>query len=321
MRNISSLDGSKPPRITLRALIIGGLTIVAVFYYLILEVGQASGSGSYVRSQFPMVAFMPFVLWLFLNAACGHLWPRLALNRGELLTIFTMLWVVGALPQWGWSDYWIAIIGAPFYMATPENQWSDLLFPYLPWRAFPDSSPRVLDTFWMGLPQGAAVPWDGWIGAIIEWLGASLAMVVFGFCLVVLFQRQWMEAEKLTFPLAQMPLDLTRGFDGPRRVPDLFCSGLFWIGCGVVLLPLLYNIGAYFTPGLPLFELYTKRFHLELPRPFPGLTIRVLPLVMALTYLCPLDILGSLVVFALLATRLCSSTEDPLPTAGLGLSF
>lgn len=149
MRNIRSLDGSKPPRITWRALILGGLTIVAVFYYLILEVGQASGSGSYVRSQFPMVAFMPFVLWLFLNAACGHLWPRLALNRGELLTIFTMLWVVGVLPQWGWSDYWIAIIGAPFYLATPENQWSDLLFPYLPWRVFPDSSPQVLDTFWM----------------------------------------------------------------------------------------------------------------------------------------------------------------------------
>ena len=125
-------EGSKSPRITWRALILGGLTIVAVFYYLILEVGQASGSGSYVRSQFPMVAFMPFVLWLFLNAACGRLWPRQALNQGELLTIFTMLWVVGVLPQWGWSDYWIALIGAPFYLATPENQWSDLLFPYLP---------------------------------------------------------------------------------------------------------------------------------------------------------------------------------------------
>ena len=176
--------------------------------------------------------------------ACG---PRLALDRGELLTIFIMLWVVGVLPQWGWSDYWIAIIGSPFYLATPENQWSDMLFPYLPWRVFPDSSPRVLDGFWMGLPQGTAVPWDGWVEAIIQWMGASLGMVVFGFCLVVLFQRQWMEAEKLAFPLAQMPLDLTKGFDGPRRVPDLFCSGLFWIGCGVVLLPLLYSIGAYFT--------------------------------------------------------------------------
>jgi hypothetical protein len=147
-------NSSSSPRITLRALVLGVLTIFAVFYYLILEVGQASGSGSYVRSQFPMVAFMPFVLWLFLNTALGHLWPRLTLSRGELLTIFSMLWVVGALPQWGWSDYWIAITAAPFYLATPENQWSDLLIPYLPWHVLPDSSPQVLDAFWMGLPQG-----------------------------------------------------------------------------------------------------------------------------------------------------------------------
>ncbi len=291
-----------PPLITLRALILGVLTIFGVFYYLICEVGHGSGSGSYVRSQFPMVAFMPFVLWIFINTALKRVWPRLALRRGELLTIFSMLWVVGALPQWGWSDYWIAITAAPIYSATPENQWSELLFPFLPWDALPNTSARVVDTFWLGLPAGASVPWDGWYKAILQWLGASLSMVVFGFCLVVLFQRQWAGAEKLTFPLAQMPMDLTQGLDGPRGVPDLFRSGLFWIGFALVFLPLLYNIATYFTPGLPLFELYTKRFFLELPRPFPGLTIRVLPLVLALTYLCPLDILGSIVFFVLLAT-------------------
>ena len=81
-----------PPLITLRALILGVLTIFGVFYYLICEVGHGSGSGSYVRSQFPMVAFMPFVLWIFINTALKRVWPRLALRRGELLTIFSMLW-------------------------------------------------------------------------------------------------------------------------------------------------------------------------------------------------------------------------------------
>ena len=238
-----------PPLITLRALILGILTIIGVLYYLIHEVGHGSGSGSYVRSQFPMVAFMPFVLWIFINTALKRVWPRLALRRGELLTIFSMLWVVGALPQWGWSDYWIAITAAPIYLATPENQWSDLLFPFLPWDALPNTSARVVDTFWLGLPEGASVPWDGWYKAILQWLGASLGMVVFGFCLVVLFQRQWAGAEKLTFPLAQMPMDLTQGLDGPRGVPDLFRSGLFWIGFALVFLPLLYNIAPYFTPG------------------------------------------------------------------------
>ena len=292
----------EPLRITLRGVVLGALTIAAMFSYLIRYVGLASGSGSYVRSQFPMVAIMPFVLWLFLNLALKRVWPRLALTRGELLTIFSMMWVVGVLPQWGWSDYWVSILAAPSYMATPENQWAELFLPYLPWHALPDTAPRVIHTFWLGLSQGTPLPWDGWVGVIAQWLGASTAMVVFGFCLVVVFQRQWAEAEKLTFPLAQMPLDLTRGFDGPRGMPEIFRSELFWIGFGVAFLPLLYNIITYFTPGLPLMELYTKRHYVELPQPFPTMTFRVLPLVFALTYLCPLDILGSLVLFVLLAT-------------------
>ena len=294
-------DGESPLRITLRGVALGAVTIAALFTYIILYVGHITGSGSYVRSQFPMVAIMPFVLWLFLNVGLKRLWPRIALSRGELLTIFAMLWVVGVLPQWGWCDYWIAILTAPTYLASPENQWADLLLPYLPWHVLPEASPRVIHTFWLGLKQGAPVPWDAWVGVTGLWLGASMAMVVFGFCLVVVFQRQWAEAEKLSFPLAQLPLDLTRGFDGPRRMPELFRSWLFWVGFFVVFLPFLYNVVAYFFHGLPLVELYTKRFPLALPEPFPAVTIRVLPLVLAVTYMCPLDILGSLVVFVLLA--------------------
>lgn len=294
-------EGRRQPMITLRALLLGAGTIAAVFVYLILKVGEGSGSGSYVRSQFPMVAFAPFVVWLFLNIILKTVWPRLALRQGELLTLFTMLWIAGALPQWGWSDYWIAIVAAPEYMKSPENGWSDLFFDLLPWHSFPEPTTRVIDGFWIGLSPGATLPWEAWVPSAAHWMAPSVAMVLFGFCLVLLFQRHWVEAERLAFPLAQLPLDLTQGVDGPRRVPDLFRSGAFWIGFAIVFVPLLYNIGTYFTPGLPLVELYTKRFSLELPPPLPALVIRVLPLVLALTYLCPLDILGSLVLFSLLA--------------------
>ena len=294
-------SGDESLRITLRGVVVGALTIAAQFTYLILYVGHTSGSGSYVRSQYPMVALMPFVMWLFLNIALKRLWPRLALTRGELLTLFSMLWIVGALPQWGWSDYYIATLAAPSYMATAENQWAELLLPYLPWHALPEASERVIGNFWMGLAKGAPLPWDGWIGVTAKWLAVSMAMLVFGICLVVVFQRQWVDAEKLSFPLAQMPLDMTRGFDGDRRMPDLFYSRLFWVGFGVVFLPLLYNIATFFFLGLPEFNLYTRRMAVTLPQPFSGLTFRVLPFVLTVTYLCPLDILGSLVLFYLLS--------------------
>ena len=287
------------PRITLRAILLGVLTIAFTFYYIV-EVGQRLRVGSYVHSQFPMAAFVPFVLWLFCNIGLKALWPRMALRRGEMLTLFIMLWVVGTLPQLGWMNYWTSITAAPSYFATTENQWEETFFEYLPWHVFADTSTRVIDPFWFGLPEGGAIPWDGWIAAIGQWLGVSLGMVVFGLCLIVLFQKQWVENEKLTFPLAQMPLDLTRGIDAARRVPDIFRTSAFWVGFAVVFLAILYNIGTYFATGLPPLELFWESYDLRFSEDIV-FSIRVLPLVLALTYLCPVDILGSLIVFHWLA--------------------
>lgn len=286
--------------ITWRGVALGGLTIAAMFTYLILYAGMGAGSEGYVQSQFPMMAFIPFVLWLFLNAILARISPRLALSQGELLTIFAMVWIVGAIPQWGWMEYWVALMAAPAYMATPENQWAEIVWPFMPWHVFPDTTPRVVEAFWLGQVKGTPVPWDGWYAPLSQWFGVSVAMVAFGLALVVIFQRQWVEAEKLSFPLARMPLELTEGFDGRARMPDFFRKKLFWLGFSAVFLPILYNVISYFTPGLPLVELWTEHYRLALPQPFPGLTIRLMAPVLALTYMCPLNILGSLVFFTLL---------------------
>ena len=280
------------PLITLRALVLGGLTIGAMFYWMDID----------VMSLFPLVAFSPFVLWLFLNAGVKQLLPQRALRRGELLTIFSMTWVVGTMPRSGWIWDWVSVVAAPSYFATSENQWVEILFDFLPWRLFVPPLPQIIDGFWLGVEEGAPLPWMDWLGVIGQWLGVSLGLVVFGFCLFVLFQRQWVEVEKLTFPLAQMPLDLTRGLDGPRRMPEIFRSKMFWIGVGVVFLPTLYNIATYFAPGLPQLELLWRRYYFDLSEHLAReVWFRVMPIVLAVAYLCPLDILGSLVVFYWLA--------------------
>ena len=287
--------------ISWRGIVLGTLTIVAWFYYLIIFMGINLTSSTFVLSQYPMVAVIPFVLWLFLNVLLKATCPQLSLNRGELLTIFSMTWIVGALPMWGWSDYWVAIMGAPDFMATSENQWDTIILPFLPWNSLPEPTERVIHTFWLGLPDGMPIPWDAWVGVLGRWLGASMAMVIFGLCLVIIFRKQWIESEKLTFPMAQMPLDLTRGIDGPQGQPEILHSRMFWIGFGIVFVPLLYNIITYFSPGLPTIGLYLERYVITLPQPFPSVMLRVLPMVLALVYLCPLNILGSLVLFYFLA--------------------
>ena len=284
-----------PLRVTLRALILGAVTVAASFAYIVF-VGQGYGVGSYVHSQFPMATFMPFVIWLFLNIAINRISPSRALSRAELLTVFSMLWVVGTIPQLGWMTYWTSIMAAPSYFAAPENSWAETFFDYLPWHVFAVATSRVIEPFWFGLPPGMELPWDGWMGAIGHWLGVSMAMVVFGYCLFVLFQRQWVEGEKLAFPIARMAMDMTRGFDDRGRMPLIFRSGRFWIGFALVFVPIIYNIATHFTPGLIALDLYWKFYYIEIAEGF-SLIVRVLPLVLALTYLCPVDILGSLVVF------------------------
>ena len=287
----------KPPLVTCRALLLGAVTIAGMFYYVV-HVVQGLGVGSYVHSQFPMTVLMPFVVWLFVNVGLKWIWPRAALKRGELLTILVMVWVVGTLPQLGYMNYFTNALASPTYFSTSENQWAGIFFDYMPWHLFPATTSTVIDTFFHGLPEGMELPWAAWSGVLAQWLSVSLGIVVFGYCLMVLFQRQWVEHERLTYPLAQMPMDLTRGMDGPRRMPDIFRRRLFWIGFGAVFLPILYNIGTYFSPGLPRFGLYWEHYNVQFsPYYWRGLWFRVMPLVLAVVYLCPLDILGSLVVF------------------------
>ena len=249
-RNSMSTVEKIAPHITMRALVLGALTIAVTFFYAITEI-QGRGMGGLVNSQLPIIVYVPFVTWLFLNVVLKRLWPAIALKQGELLTIFCMLWIVGTVPHIGWTTYFAIWLAAPAYFATAENQWAEVLFNDIPWHYMPATTDRVLTGFFQGLPQGAAIPWDGWYGAVAHWLAVSIAMVIFGFCLVVLLQRQWEEGEKLTFPLAQLPQDLTAGFDGKRSIPNIFASKVFWIGFALVFLPILYNVGTYFTPGLP----------------------------------------------------------------------
>ena len=281
----------------MRGVVVGLATTLAAILYVIY-ISERSGVGSFVHSQLPLLALMPFVLWIFLNTGIARVWPSLTLKTGELLTVLSMLWIVGTLPHW--LGRWSLMVAAPTHFASPENMYVEYFFDYLPWQALVPASGRILDSFWLGLPDGAPIPWDGWINVSLQWLGVSLAMVTFGYCLFVLFQAQWEDREKLSFPLAQLPLDLLRGMDGRRRMPELFRRKLFWIGFGVVFAPILYNVSTYFTPALIL-PFNTEIFRFEVSDWIYRINIRYMPLVMAVTYLCPLDILGSLVLFRIMS--------------------
>ena len=289
------------PRITLRSVILGAFTAAALCVWTNYT-EFVMHSAALVMSNLPMSALIPFVFWLFLNVGLRKLAPKQALTGTELIVILGMGWMVGTVPAIGWTGYWTGIMTAPEYYASPENGWRDAFFDVLPKYLFPD--PSVVSWFYNGLPRGLDLPWAGWLSPLFWWGSVAVAVVGMGICTTVLFQKQWTDHERLTFPLATIPLSLTRGFDLPgNRVPDWFRSPLFWAGFAVPGLVIGWNIVGYFYETMPRIMLFAGYWSKQVIffRQFPPYAFRILPSLIAFTYFCNLDILLSFWFFGLLA--------------------
>ena len=291
----------KKRRITLRAVLLGAATAAGLNIYSNYA-GMILGSSSLVKAQLPMAVLLPFVGWLCVNLILKCAWPRIALSSSELLVIYSMSWIAGTVSASGWTAYWGGILSSPTFFASPENRWAEVLFDALPWWMLPHGE-SVIRPFYYGLPPGASIPWGGWAPALYWWFTVSLALVLAGYCICALFQKQWEDAERLTFPLAVFPVALTEGFDGRDRLPAIFRDRFFLAGFGMVFGVYAWNMVGYFVRHLPrigIFDPYLTK-EIRFSRSFPPVYLRILPLVIGLTYLCNLEILFSLWAFRLLA--------------------
>ena len=127
--------------------------------------------------------------------------------------------MVAANMQGEWlSGYFLGVVTAPIYFASTQNMWTERLWPYFTeWNVLTD---RVAATgFYEGLPPGAPFPWDAWIALFPGWVLFLGAVFLANFCVVILLRKQWMEHERLSFPIATALLELT----GTGDSKDAFC--------------------------------------------------------------------------------------------------
>ncbi|MEE3259923.1 MAG: DUF6785 family protein [Candidatus Latescibacterota bacterium] len=216
------------PEVTLRALLLGAL--LAFFLnlacpYTVLVLQNAGLTSDYITAGAMMVLL---VLVGLVNPALKVFVRSWALRTTELVVVYAMMIVASAIPTWGLVTNLFHILTRPFYYATPENRWADLLQPLIPsWLA-----PRDLEVarfFYEGLPDGVGIPWGAWAVPFAAWGSAMLAVYLLMIATMVIFRRPWVEQERLVFPLAQVPLELLRGND-EGIFPLIFCNPLMWVG-------------------------------------------------------------------------------------------
>ena len=290
---------ARPP-ISIRALLVGfGLSVLCG---LLIPYLDHYVQGTFVGGQHlpPGAIFVLLVLVLVVNPLLRLMSQRLPFTRPELVLIYAMLLVSTLIPGHGSESVFIPVSISPFYFATPANGWERLFLHQLPTWFSPKPGPAITD-FYEALPPGTAIPWGQWVIPLLAWTVILLALYLLATFLSVLLYPQWADHEKLTFPLVELPMEMTLNPGTPFASRAFWGNPLMWVGFAIaVLLGTGKGLGYYYPPF--------ANFRLEFPslqsyfREEPWLAIGwtpmfIYPLVIAISVLLRTEVSGSLVFF------------------------
>ena len=259
--------------------------------YWIIQMERAR-PGPYVTSisLFFNVVFIILAITL-VNGTVRRWLPRQALTQPELITIYSMLAVASALSGMDMMQGLLMVMTHSTWFATPENRW-DQLFADLPphWLLISDKS--VLAGYYQG--HATLYRWPiirAWLAPAAWWIGFIVALLFALMCLSVLLRKQWMDNERLTFPIVQLPLEMTR----PGLV--LFRSRLLWLGFAVAAAVDVINGLSYFYPAVPAINISGINLRTYITaHPWDAIDwmpLTFFPAVIGLSFLLPVDLLFS----------------------------
>jgi len=229
----------KAPRsesIRARALIIGSLAVAATAM-LVTQAEMVLSSVRIGYLQFPPVALGLMLLVVMISRGLKRVARRWSLTSSDLLVIYCMTLVAAMVSSHGVAEKFIPQLVQPLNGANANNGWFSLFAHHIQQRLVPwdvQNSGRQAVTYeWQNtVPRGGSVPWQPWVIPVLNW-GLLIFLVLFSFlCLTAILRRQWVDGEKLSFPLAQLPLEIA----GDQDRPAFFRNGLMWLGASIPIL-------------------------------------------------------------------------------------
>ena len=272
--------------------------------------GGVAYSTLYLQGSFMALGFSTVGAVCLLSLLAGLINPLLklcgtqGLRRGELLLVYIMMVMASPIPI-VFSSKIISQLAAPFYFATPENNWQSLIHPHIPhWMM-----PRQLGDaqfFFEGMGADYVVPWKAWLLALAAWQPFVWSLFLVMIAVMVVLRRQWIDNERLVYPLVQVPLAMTAMGEGTERWPPFFKNRGMWIGFALAATwSTLHGLYAYFPEGMQ-FAHEVDLFRQELPimRGTTTLYITFRFHIIGFFYFLKTEVALSLWVFNLLANML-----------------
>ncbi|MBT4099935.1 MAG: hypothetical protein HOM68_13125 [Gemmatimonadetes bacterium] len=201
----------------------------------------------------PGVLFSSFLVVAMVgNTILAAMGRNLALNRSELIVVYIMLVVVASIATMGVCETILPAITGIFYYASPENKWAEILFPHLPdMILLNDGDQNRLFYEGFGTTE-YVVPWTIWIRPMAVWGIFLLSLYVAMISISVILRRQWMDRERLSYPLVQAAQSIIRGEDDDSLINPFFKSRAMWAGASLPMLVGLFTGLNKYLGGWPL---------------------------------------------------------------------
>lgn len=260
----------------------------------------------------PVVIALLFVL-ILVNRGLGRVRQQWAFTSAEMAVLFVMMLFGAMLASRGLMEHLLPTQVGVSYFAE-GNRWESLYFPHIrpevvPWDPDTPQPEPLVRSFYQRLPYGQSIPWVPWLASTGRWL-VLIGTVFFAFlCISVLLRKQWVENERLAFPLVQLPMEL-------MGKGDFFLNRAFWFGALLPLLVFILNGLHRNIPTLPEIPLNLPLKPFFVNPPYDQVTFFTIHLSFAAVgffFLIPTELLFSFWFFYLLSKA--------LEIMGLGLGF
>ncbi len=270
-------------RFLIGTLLFGSILIILTCYWIISAENRVVWELTDF-SIFPTVIFTFFLL-AALAPFLRKVLKRAAPTSSELAMTYIMVSVATALAGHDIVRQLVPMIANAGWFATPENEWADIFFRFLPtWLTITDR--KILqgyfegdDSFWQ--PRYM----EAWLWPIVAWSVLVIVLLFIMLCINIIIRKQWIDHEKLSYPLTTLPVELL------GNTSNLFRNKLIWLGFGIAFgLEIMGGLN-YLFPVIPSLKIKYLLFFEDRPWNAMGrLPVYVYPFAIGLGYLMPLDL-------------------------------
>lgn len=272
------------------------------YWVVQMEVVRYSAHPTTISLLFNTV-FILLVLTV-LNKLISSRIPRIALQRAELLLVYTVLCIGSCVSGHDMLEVFVPMLTWTFKHANSTNNWAHLINPHLRSALF-ISDESIYKSYYIGHDSVWQAKYiRAWLPVTLAWsLFVSLLLFVM-LCINAILRRQWTDSERLTYPVVQLPLQITS--EQAFQPTGIFRNRLFWIGFIIAgLIDQINSLNYYYpsiptvlTPGFGQSYLDIGQFFTAKPWNSIGWTpLSFYPFMIGLGMFMPLDFLFSCVFF------------------------